>query len=98
MIQIMARPFFKTSGFRGTVKFNFAFLSVSPVFGGRFLCIAFHPKVSKKKKRAHVRSLWRCGTSLKADSHWVIWVVGVVQKTQKTRCRVLSPLSFGLSA
>ena len=58
-------------------------------------------QVSKKKKRAHARSFWRCGTSLEADSHWVVWVVGLVgvlQKTQKTRCRVLSPLSFGLSA
>ena len=36
MIQMMARPFFKTSDFRSTVKFDFCKL-VSPVFGGRFL-------------------------------------------------------------
>ena len=36
MIQIMARPLFKTSGFGCTVNFDLAKL-VSPVFGGRFL-------------------------------------------------------------
>ena len=36
MVQIMARPFFKTSGFGYTVDCLFSRL-LSPVFGGRFL-------------------------------------------------------------
>ena len=53
--------------------------------------------MSKKKKRAHARSFWRCGTTLSFLSlihtgsfGWL----GSCKQTQKTRRRVLSPLSF----
>ena len=58
-------------------------------------CIQSQVQVSKKKKRAHARSFWRCGTSLEPDSHWVVWIVGVVQKDPKDKKQGLSPLSIG---
>ena len=51
-------------------------------------------QVSKKKKRAHARSFWRCGTSLEPGLHWVV-VVGVMQKDPKDKKQGLSPLSIG---
>ena len=57
---------------------------------------SFPSEVSKRKKRAHARSFLRCGTTLSFLSliqTRSFGSLGSCKKTQKTRCRVLSPLS-----